>query len=194
MALSIVTPPKLWPVTLDEMTDHLRVTATQEDSLIFDIIRGATYWAENRLRWRLLTQTWKYYLNKWPTDIINLPYPPLQSVTHMKYYNASDVQTTLVEDTNYRVDTVTYPARIESITSWPATYDKVLPIEIQFICGFTHRDSIEDPIKDAIKLRAADLYENRQDSYMATGPVTVTKNTKTAEEILHDYKLYNAVV
>lgn len=194
MALSIVTQPKLWPVTLDEAKTHLRVTATDEDELIFDLIRGATYWAENYTRTRVLTQTWKYFLDKFPGDIIKLPYPPVASVTHVKYYNSSNVQTTLVEDTDYRVDTDSEPARIEPINAWPATYDKVIPIEIQFVCGYTHPDLVEDPIKSAIKLRMADLYENRQGGYVVNGSLSVQKNTIVAEEILNDYKFYNSVV
>ena len=193
MALSIVTEPELIPVSLSDAKARLRVTSSQEDSDITSMIKSATRWAEHELNWRLLTQTWKYFLDGWPGDIIRMPYPPLQSITHIKYYDGDDAQQTLVENTDFRVDTASYPARIEVINGWPSIYNKVLPIEIQFICGFTANSLIVEDIKDAIFLRVADLYENRQNSMIGSGRQAVIENVETSHNLLMRYKLYNEV-
>jgi uncharacterized phiE125 gp8 family phage protein len=193
MALSIVNQTTFEPVGLKETKDRLRVSTSEEDDLILNMIRGATKWAEHELNWRLCTQTWKYFLDCWPYDIIRMPYPPLQSVTHIKYYDGDDAQQTLVEGTDYRVDSESYPARIEPIDSWPTIYDKVLPIEIQFVCGFANTEEIAEDIKDAIFLRTADLYEHRQNSY-AGGVNNIVSNMETAHDLLMRYKLYNEVL
>lgn len=195
MALSIVTQSTFEPISLKEAKDRLRITSEQEDDQILGMIRGATKWAEHQLHWKLCTQTWKYYLDTWPNysyegdepTIIRVPYPPLQSVTHVKYYNGSNVLTTLTENTDYWVDTVSYPGRIRPINGWPSLYSRMNPIEIQFVCGFDSADDIDEDIKDAIYLRLADLYEYRQDSIIGT----VNKNTETAESLLMNHKLYN---
>jgi len=197
MGLSLISKPSFNPISLDEVKDRLRITNSQEDDQILSMITSATQWAEHDLNWRICTQTWDYYLDGWPTEYskglnyIRMPYPPLQSVTHIKYYNESNVLTALVEDTDYRIDSVSYPARIEGITSWPTYYDRFNPIVIRFICGFSSTDLIPEDIKDAIYLRVADLYEYRQDSLVG---VQVTKNTESAYSILMRYRLYNAVI
>lgn len=193
MALSLVTASLFEPISLYEAKNRLRISNEDEDDLVTSMIRGATKWAEHNLNWRLCTQTWKYNLDCWPSDIIRLPYPPLQSITHIKYYDSDDVQQTLVENTDYRVDTASKPARIEVINGWPSVYSKINPIEIQFICGFTSADLIDDDIKDALYLRIADLYEHRQDSY-AGGVNSIVVNSENAYSLLMRNKLYNAVV
>lgn len=192
MALSIVTEPTLTAVSLSDAKSRLRVTSAQEDSDIVSMIRSATRWAEHELNWRLLTQTWNYYLDVWPC-VIRMPYPPLQSITHIKYYDGDDVQQTLTEDTDYRVDNKSYPARIEPINGWPSIYNKVLPIEIKFICGFTAASLIVEDIKDAIFLRVADLYEHRQNSMLGSGRQALIENVEPSHNLLMSYKLYNEV-
>ena len=157
------------------------------------MIRSAVQWCENELNWKLTTQTWTYYLDCFPGDIIRMPYPPLQSVTSIKYYNLSNVLTTLTEDTDYRVDIKSKPARIDPINSWPSVYDRLNAVEILFVCGFASKELIVDDIKDAIYLRLADLYENRQNTQIG-GANNAVQNTETSHNILMRYKLYNAVV
>lgn len=206
MPLKIVSQPNFEPVTLDEAKDHLRITNDTEDEYLWHRIKAATQWVENKLNWRLCTQTWDYYLNDWPkcskpskyhpydsnTDIIEIPYPPLQSVTTFTYYDTDDTQQTLVEGTDFRLDTVDYPGRIEPINGWPGVYDKVLPIQITFVCGFTKTDDIPQQIKDAILMRVADLHSNRQSTVIAMGSVNKVDNTTTAENLLMDFKIYGA--
>lgn len=195
MALLQNTKPSLLAITLSEAKDHLRITHDNEDGVIIESIRGATNWVENYLGWRLLTQTWTLYLDQFPADIIRLPYPPLQSVTWIKYYDSNNVQQTYVENTDYRVDIYSYPARIEPINGWDGVYDKIVPVEIKFICGFTSADLIDDQIKGAIKLRLADLYENRQDAYLTIGSrIEMRPNTISAKNLLEPFKLYDSIV
>lgn len=206
MALKINTHPVINPVSLDEAKDHIRVTHSSEDSLILRLVTAATRWAEDYTGYKFCTQTWDYYMDTFPYrtaysfnyagsgddfEIIPLPYPPLQSVTHVKYYNGSNVLTTLVEDTDYRVDTYHEPGRVEPIESWPDTYDRLMAVQIRFVCGYTDLDDIDDDIKTAILMRFADLYENRQESYVVMGGLSVSQNTITATSLLNKIKLFD---
>ena len=193
MALSIVTAPTFEPLKITDVKDRLRITGTQEDNEILQMIRGATKWCEHELNWRLCTQTWNLFLDWWPVNVIRLPFPPLQSVTHIKYFDVDDVQQTLTVTTDYLVDSESYPARIEPVDSWPGLFNKLNPIEIQFICGFSDKDDIAEDIKDAIYLRVADLYEHRQNSSMGSGRMAMVENTEPSHNLLMNYKLYNEV-
>jgi len=206
MAFVIDTYPTFDPVSLDEAKDYVRITASDEDTLITSLIRSATRWAEEYTGYRFCTQTWTYHMDTFPYrtsyvfnyagsgddfEVIKLPYPPLQSVTSVKYYNGSNVLTTLVEDTDYRVDINSKPGRVEPIESWPDTYDRLNAVQIKFVCGYSETDYIDDDVKNAILLRFADVFENRQETFVSMGPVSVARNTITAMSILDNYKIFD---
>ena len=189
MALVIKTPPNFYPVSLDEAKDHLRVTATDEDSVISRCLWAATKWIEEYTGRKLCTQTWTYYLDKWPHDILTMPFPKLASVTTVKYYNGSDVLTTLTENTDYRVDAFSVPGRIEPINSWPSYYDKVNPIQIEFVCGQARAD-IDEDLKQAVLLMASDLFENRQSEFVSTGPLSI-QDTGSYKNLVTFYRIFD---
>lgn len=187
MALSIVNRPTFYPLTVDEAKARLRITSSDEDEVILRMIAGATQWCERILGWRLCEQTWKIELDDFPTKI-RIPYPPLQSITHIKYYDENNIQQTL-SSSEYYVDSSSYPGRIEYVTSWPSYYDKPNTIEIQFVCGFENQEDIPDDIIDALYLRLADLDQVRQNTLV--GVASVSQNSETSRVILNQHKLFN---
>ena len=135
----LVSPPVYYPVTLDEVKKHLRVDYTDDDVFIQALIVASTEKAEQFLRRRLITQTWKLYLDAWPLcDSILLPFGQLASVTHIKYTDTDDDQTTWSTD-EYNVDTDRELGRVqlEYGYSWPSdSLHPQNPIEMQFVCGY----------------------------------------------------------
>ncbi len=98
MALIIQTEPAEEPLSIEEVKTHLRVDMDDDDDLIQNLITSARQYAESYLKRSLISQTWKYYLDEWPEsgeDYIELPMPPLQSVSSVKYTDYNSVQTTL---------------------------------------------------------------------------------------------------
>jgi len=139
----LVTPPAYYPLVLDQVKSHLNIDYTNDDKYLQALISVATSNAEQFLRRRLITQTWKLFLDAWPYgDSILLPFGKLQSVTHVKYTDTAGDQTTW-----YDADTTTYAdidtdrelGRIQLAYgySWPtASLHPQNPIEIQFVCGY----------------------------------------------------------
>ncbi len=122
-------------ISLDVAKEHLRVTNTDEDSYILEIITAARSYVENEIGETLHKATYNYYLDEFPDDDIEAPLPPLTSVTHVKYYDTDNALQTLVADTDYRVDANSIPGVIELIDSWPSTYDRTAAVQIQFVGG-----------------------------------------------------------
>jgi len=84
MALMISIHPTEEPIELSEAKTHLRVEIDDDDGLIQGMIKAARENCEAVTHRALITQTWKYYLDKWPDkDYIELPLPPLQSVSSL---------------------------------------------------------------------------------------------------------------
>jgi len=146
MKIQNLTAPARHPVTLAEAKKQCEVddTDTAHDTYIRALIAAATARAEQYLHRRLVTQTWRYYLDGWPIgDCIRLPFGRLQGVTSIKYTDSAGSETTW-DTGEYIVDTDSEPGRIvlgyEKI--WPtATLYPSSPIEIEFTCGYYAGDT-----------------------------------------------------
>lgn len=175
MIATRTTEPTIEPVSLDEAKDHLRVTFNDHDSQIYNWIVAGRQFAEAYTRRALVQQTWTLYFNGWPrgADYFELPFPPLQSVTSIKYTDSEDDTTTWSTD-EYEVDTDSEPGRVVLAYdyTWPSfTPHPKNPIEIIYVAGYDddggspadYRANIPQSIKNAILLHVEILY-NRTDA------------------------------
>lgn len=139
MKQSIVTAPAYYPLVLDQAKEQLKVVGTDNDKEIQSLIPVVTDNVEQYLSRRLVTQTWKVWLDAWPSgDSIELPFGNLQSVTHVKYTETDTTENTWSTD-YYSVDTDSEPGRVvlKYGQSWPTeSLGPDNPIEIQFVCGY----------------------------------------------------------
>lgn len=94
---------------------------------------------------------------------ILLPQPPLISVDSVKYIDVDGNLQTLAS-TDYKVDTVTEPARLVPAygKNWPATRNEINAVEVTFTCGYGAAAAVPEAIKAWIKLRLGAMYENRE--------------------------------
>ena len=169
--------PYMEPVTLDEIKDHLRMqTINSFDSQLLGLITASREWVEDVTGRALVQQTWKYYLQDWPSgDEFKLPFPPLQSVTSIKYTNSAGTETEWT-NTNYEVDTDSEPCRVILAYgyTWPSTtLHPKNPIEIEFVAGHDSDGSpadytvnIPEAIKNAIKLDVEIRFDRPNDAYV----------------------------
>ena len=189
---TLVTAPNL-AVNLGEVKDHLRVTHDEENFLISQYIRRAVAYAENRLSMKLMSQTWDYFMDAFPVGDILLPYPPLSSVTTIKYYDTDEAQQT-IDTSDYRVDSVSMPARIEYVSSWPTNFAKVNAVEIRFVCGYATKGDIPENIINALFLLISHFNENRQAVMVSMGTLNQLVLDIGANDLLDLEKMYNPVL
>jgi uncharacterized phiE125 gp8 family phage protein len=179
MALRLVTPPSITPVTLAEAKAHLRVDSSDEDAVITIMIETATAHVDGPngfLGRALVDQTWELVLDAFPpapnTDSvlnqIKIPIPPLIEVVNITYDNTAGMPT-VYPSTSYTVDTVSEPGWVVPASSWPATFVGINSVRIQFRAGYINlADSppigfIPADIKGAILLYIGALYANRDE-------------------------------
>lgn len=173
MKALLQTGPTIEPVSPDQLADHVLLDSDHPDrtnGFITDIEKTARQHVEDITRRALLTQTWDYYLDAFPSvNFITLPLGRLQSVTSIVYKDSDGDSTTMTANTEYLVETngdgygrVVLPDG----ESWPgdALYPSN-PITIKFVCGWTAANSVPFQIRTAIKMLAADMYENRGDTF-----------------------------
>lgn len=164
----LVTAPKDEPVTIADAKLHARVDDDADNAAVTGMIRAARELAETYLRRAIVTQTWAMYLDAFPSEgFIELPRPPLVSVTHVKTYTDADVAATFAS-TDYYVDTVTAPGRIvlRDGKSWPDVGRVANGVEIQYVAGYGDPDAVPGNIKMGVLHLVAWLYEHRGDAGM----------------------------
>ncbi len=177
MALRLITPPAIEPVTLVEAKAHCRVDHTEDDARILAYIAAARNDCEEWTARAFVTQTWELVVDEFPNNEIMIPKPPLQSITSIKYDDGDGVETTL-GTTEYEVDAVSQPGWVVPVTTgWPSsTWEGINAVRIQFVAGYAPtNDSPEDlasnvpaSIKHAILLQVGQYYDNREDIVVGT--------------------------
>ena len=166
MSLTLVTRD-LDPVTLVEAKAQLRLEIDDDDDLVMQMLRAAVKHVEGQTRRALTAQTWDYAIDfAWPVKYgrhwITLPINPLTSVTSITYQDTtgSSPQPTLA------ASLYTVVAREHGSYIVPA-YEVVWPeircvpnaATVRFEAGSD--SDISEPLKQAILLLTAHLYENR---------------------------------
>ena len=186
---TLITAPASEPVTLQELKDFLRIVRSNDDSFLTALITAARDIVE-KVQWRqLIDAVWDITLKEFPTDgIIWLPFPPLDSVTHVKYYDTSNTQQTL-STSYYTVHTSTEdPGYIQLASgyTWPTVEDRVDPIVVRIVAGYgTAASAVPEATKAAIKILASEFYLNRTaTSGGEMGTVTAPQWSNAAEALM----------
>lgn len=173
--------PAAEPVTLIETKGFLRVDGSDDDQLISGLIASARQAAESFTRRAFITQTLKLQLDAFPTKplgwwdgvregsiiteqvaTLELPRPPLVSVTSVTYFDVDDTQQEFAAS-NYFVDTDNEPGRLilKAGKTWPSTRSTAAVI-VTYKAGYgADATKVPRPIRDAILHHVAYLYDHR---------------------------------
>jgi uncharacterized phiE125 gp8 family phage protein len=180
-------------MTLADAKVHLKVEDATDDGLIRALIGAAAEYAETFTRRRLLTQTWDLKLDDFPCAVIELPFPPVSSVTSVSYVDtAGDTQTwsSALYTATLPVGPQAAPATIEPIygESFPSTRSQSSAVTVRFVCGYGAASDLPSSIVAAMKLLIGHWYVNRE-------AAIVSMNTATSvipmgvDQLLWPYRL-----
>ena len=161
---------------MDNLTSNLQIAHTDDDTLFTSLIKVARMWAEKYTGRAFITQTRKaYYVDH--SNIINLPYAPIQSVTSVtrKRYDQS---TALTVDSDYyvqgndrkflRMATLGTTQPGVSVKDFAFPYD----LEVVYVCGYGDAASdVPQDIIEAVSKIAATLYLVQDETGLNAGNV-----------------------
>ena len=162
MVMTRLTAPAVEPVTVAEAKAHLRVTSTNEDALISNLIASAREEVEAATGIALITQDWRLYLDAWPDcGVIRLPKHPVQLVSQVTVYDALGTATSGVPSA-VNLDRASRPARFAKPDSVALPGQAMNGIEIDFRAGFGSTGvDVPDGLKRAILLLVSFWFEHR---------------------------------
>jgi uncharacterized phiE125 gp8 family phage protein len=194
----------------NEVKGHLRVDSDDEKARAEAILMpAASAWAETFTNRALITQTWTLYLDRFPGgclpyqnwtggqySYIEIPKPPLQSITSIKYYDANGVLQTW-SSSNYEVDPPAgapfdpecQPYRVRPVVgqTWPIPRAQRGAVQIEFVCGYgAAYTSVPAKLKAAMLLVVGEQFERREQAVEGT---IISKVILTAENLAWPFRV-----
>ncbi|WP_254510417.1 head-tail connector protein [Anatilimnocola floriformis] len=163
MFTKLITAPASYPITLSEAKAHLKVEHSDEDTLITSYLDAATQYVETLSGLHLVAQTWEQHQHGFYCNwLLKLP---IQSITHIKYYDGDNVLQTL-DSAEYRLQ-APYKQRawIEPVNSWPSTYCRSDAVQIRFVAGFS---AVPERAKQAVRLALGVFHAERSGEIVGT--------------------------
>jgi len=187
--LALITDAATPVATTAEQKTHMRVSASDEDTYIDTLVAMATKYVQGYTGRQLITATFDMYLQGFPDEIL-IPRPPVQSVTHLKYY-ASDTGTltALTATTEYVLSTVDEPGKITLPynVSWPTPRAINNTIVCRFVAGYGDASTdVPEDLVWAVKVIAANAFENRENTI--TG--TIVNEIPDVQRVLDMHKVF----
>jgi uncharacterized phiE125 gp8 family phage protein len=194
MHLTLTTPATVEPVTVAELKSHLRLDGSDEDPYLETLIETARMEAENYTGRQFVNATWSWVLDRFPcSSTFELPKAPLSSVTSITYTDDQGNTGQVWDASKYIVDAPSgpyvVPGRVSLAygQSYPNTYPQINVITILFVAGYgATAASVPAPIKQAILLIAAEMYERRA---QVTLSLPQSKNAITAQNLLSGFRV-----
>lgn len=165
---NLVTGPTTTPISLAEVKDFLKLDASDisEDSFLTLLIESAVDFAEKYIKRDFINKTYVTYRNKW-ADYFEIRRSKLQSITSVKYYNGSDVLSTVSSSIYAHTDEVDFSRLYTSNgNDWPTgtLSCRLQPIEITFVAGYgSSASDVPAELRRALLEHVLVLYENRGD-------------------------------
>jgi uncharacterized phiE125 gp8 family phage protein len=160
MALKVVSPVTVEPVTLAQAKLHLRVDGSDEDTLITGLISAARAEAEHITGRSIGEQVLQLLLDEFPDGPVQIPAPPLVGIDYVQYIDTNG-DTQLMSPADYATDDASLvPWLVNAYgQEWPATLDAVNAVLIQYRAGYSECPA---PLRSWILMRVGSLYAHRE--------------------------------
>lgn len=151
------------PVSVDDFQAHSHIDASDGTELLTQYLLAAQAFVENECKTALTTRTATLYMDCFPDWEVELRMPPLVSVTSIAYLDTNGDSTTL-SSSLYRVDATSKPGRITPVYGgvWPVTQTTTNAVTITATVGYSSASLVPECAKQAIRLMAGLMYENRE--------------------------------
>lgn len=167
---TITVSPTGYPVSVTEITTHAIIEHALDDTLIETYLKAAIAELDppnGYLGRAMMEQTVVAYLERFPGIVIQLPFPPLISVTSLKYQDDDGNEQTF-SSSKYEVITGVEPGQIALLDDydWPDDLDDIqYPIWIEYQAGYALSGgeiTVPEGIRLYLKMLVAEMYAHRQ--------------------------------
>lgn len=170
-------------ISTADLKAFLRVTHSDEDTLIEAIREAAIRYVENFCNVRIGDRTAVFYFNSFP-DRVELPVGPINSITSVAYAT-SDSTTATMSSSDYYVTAGRDPLMI-GFKNIPSTFsDTYKKLQVTVDLGYAEA-SVPAAMVHAIKLLVSHMYDQRSPEVIGT---ITTKLKLGLESLLNPYRI-----
>ena len=196
----VISAPAFEPVALADAKAWMGIDSddTNHDTVVALLIKAMREYAENYTHSAFIQRTLRTYMSCWPVaaeggNQIELEFPPLVSVSWIKYRDTSGTLTTLATD-QYDVHDWRKPAAVVPAwgVSWPAHRYALDAIQVQYVAGYPDgspggsesdsRTNIPSQLKLWMQARAATLFKQREQ--IVTGTIVAKLPREFSDALL----------
>lgn len=194
MNLKIITPPTE-NITLTEVKSHLRITGTEEESLLTSLIKTVRQYCENYTQRALASTVFELNIDRFDDKIV-LPMPPVEKIESIKYKNSDGVEAEL-ESSDYIFYNSEPAIIIPAFGKEFPTFEPypVGAVKIRYTAGYkTSSDDknliLPEPIRQAELLLIGHYYENREATTTGTITSSINEIPLGIQSLLYPYRIF----
>ncbi len=150
---TVVTGPTAEPVTLAEVKRQLFLSAsdTSSDYELADRIQAAREQWQHDTDSYLMSQTVSVNVDRFCGRTIDLSGRPIQSITHVKYYDSNDTLQTFASS-NYSLNAPEREVVLKWSSSWPTTSIRWDAVTVTYLAGYATAALVPQIAKQAMLL------------------------------------------
>lgn len=203
--VAVITPPSTLAVSLSDMKAYLVVEGSTDDALLTAFIKAATEAAKQYLKRAIVSETLELTMDGFETfnddlvvelgpgmhtisypyllggsDTIDLPFPPVQSVTSIKTFDRANTESTF-NSANYQLDGPSGRVFLNDGVTWPENLRDRAAVKVRYVAGYA---ATPEPIIQGIKQHVAAMYECREACAMP----------EVSRSIMAGFKLYDGLM
>lgn len=163
---TVITGPTTEPITLAEAKRQLFLSEsdTSQDAELVSRIQAAREQWEHDTDSVTCTQTLAIYAERFCEREIHLPSRPIQSITHVKYYDSNNVLQTFASS-GYSLNPSEREIELTWNSQWPVTYVRWDAVTVTYVAGYSNLAAVPAIAKQAMLLLIAyNHYGNRGDN------------------------------
>jgi len=183
MKYNLITAATTLPVSLADVVEHLRVSSSDHNSLITNLIWSVVKEFENETNTCLSAQIWDLVLTADEIkDVIEFHKYPVLGITSISYFDGDNESQSLTHSNGDYFSFINgRPAFVDfSADETVSTYDRKDAMTIRFLAGYS---TLPYDIHQAILARVYRLYENPND------PISEKKSYW--DVVLNSYRSYD---
>lgn len=190
MGLVRTTHPTTTVMATSDAKSHLNIDINDDDAYLGELIHAAESYCEDATDRQFMTATYTMTLDYFPRWVIDIPRPPLQSITSIEYVDHDTGSTVTMSSSEYKVATNAYgKGRVSPAYNevWPIPRVEMDAVKITFVAGATSSSLVPRQAVEAARLLVGHYYTNRT-AVVATGAVPQI-NKLGVEALLNQVKV-----
>lgn len=186
--LTVVTPAASTAVTRAQCALFMRYVGSLQNDVIDSLIYSAEKYVEQWIGKTLVDTTYTYYFDSF-NECLDFPIGNVSSITSVEYIDSTEAYVVL-SNTVYDLDnkSIVNKITLKYGQEFPTPLPLPNAVRVTFVAGFGDASDVPEPIKTAVKIMVASMFEFRE----GQTPIYEPKENPTIKQLMNTYTAYNA--